>query len=74
MQFDGSANGTTVRNLNSELVRRVKVMTPPLELQREFVLFAHLIDKSRFIVQSQIKDLQELLDSKMDEYFGGDEG
>jgi len=27
-------------------------------------------NKSEFIVQKQIEDLQELLDSKMDEYFG----
>ena len=27
----------------------------------------------RFVVQKEIKDLQELLDSKMDEYFGGEE-
>ena len=45
-----------------------------MELQKNFASFVELIDKSRFIVQSQIKDLQELLDSKMDEYFGGDEG
>ena len=42
---------------------------PPIELQNEFVEFVKLIDKSKFIVQQQIKDLQELLDSKMDEYF-----
>ena len=42
---------------------------PPIELQNEFAEFVKLIDKSKFIVQQQIKDLQELLDSKMDEYF-----
>ena len=69
-QFDGSANGATVRNLNSELVRNVKVHIPPIDVQKEFVKFAELIDKSKFIVQQQINDLQELLDKKMDEYFG----
>ena len=38
--------------------------------QKEFASFVELIDKSKFIVQQQIKDLQELLDKKMDEYFG----
>lgn len=42
---------------------------PPIELQNEYAEFVKLIDKSKFIVQQQIKDLQELLDSKMDEYF-----
>ena len=68
-QFYGSANGSTVRNLNSELVRRVRVITPPLELQKEFVLFAEQVDKSKFVVQERIKLYQELLDKKMDEYF-----
>ena len=47
----------------------MKVNLPPIELQNEFAEFVKLIDKSKFIVQQQIKDLQELLDSKMDEYF-----
>ena len=45
-------------------------MDVPIELQNEFADFVKLIDKSKFIVQKQIDDLQELLDSKMDEYFG----
>ena len=43
---------------------------PQIELQNEFSEFVKLTDKSKFIVQKQIEDLQELLDSKMDEYFG----
>lgn len=52
---------------------KIQTIHPSRELQDSFISFVELIDKSRFIVQSQIKDLQELLDSKMDEYFGGDE-
>ena len=44
---------------------------PEKMVQQRFASFMQLIDKSKFIVQQQIKDLQELLDSKMDEYFGG---
>ena len=72
-QFDGSANGACVRNLNSDLVKKVKVITPSITIQRDFVEFAKQIDKSKFIVQKQIEDLQELLDSKMQEYFGQEE-
>ena len=46
------------------------VPMPPMSIQNEFADFVKLIDKSKFIVQKQIDDLQELLDSKMDEYFG----
>lgn len=47
----------------------LEIFVVDLHLQNEFAEFVKLIDKSKFIVQQQIKDLQELLDSKMDEYF-----
>lgn len=68
-QFDGSANGACVRNLNSDLVKKVKVMTPPKELQKEFVDFFIQIDKSKFNIQQHIMLMQEFLDKKMNEYF-----
>ena len=43
---------------------------PPNDKQQEYAEFVKQVDKSKFIVQKQIEDLQELLDSKMDEYFG----
>lgn len=46
------------------------ISLPPLELQIEFENFVQLIDKSKFIVQKQIKLLEELLEKKMNEYFG----
>lgn len=41
-----------------------------VDLQNEFATFVQKIEKSKFVVKQQIKDLQELLDSKMQEYFG----
>ena len=55
--------------MNKDILE-LDVYVPPIELQNEFADFVKLIDKSKFIVQKQIDDLQELLDSKMDEYFG----
>jgi hypothetical protein len=45
---------------------------PSNENEKDFASFVQLIDKSKFIVQKQIDDLQELLDSKMEEFFGED--
>lgn len=42
---------------------------PPMELQIEFTNFVQQIDKSKFIVQKEIKLLEELLEVKMNEYF-----
>lgn len=53
-------------------IDRLKQMTVPmieLDLQNKFAAFVQQIDKSKFVVKQQIADLQELLDSKMQEYF-----
>ena len=61
--------GTTFKEISKTTCGNIRVPVPPIELQNEFAEFVKLIDKSKFIVQQQIKDLQELLDSKMDKYF-----
>ena len=57
-------------NINSQELKKMKIPVPPLELQNKFADFVQQIDKSKFVVKQQIADLQELLDSKMQEYFG----
>ena len=56
-------------NINSQELKRLKIPIPPLDLQNQFAAFVQQIDKSKFVVKQQITDLQELLDSKMQEYF-----
>lgn len=48
-QFDGSANGSTVKNLNSDRVSKVKIHIPSMELQSEFVELAKQSDKSKIV-------------------------
>jgi len=55
--------------VNREQVNGFKLPVPPLDLQNQFAAFVQEIDKSKFVVKQQIADLQELLDSKMQEYF-----
>lgn len=43
---------------------------PPIELQNTFAQYVQKIDAAKSIIKTQLVDLQELLDSKMDEYFG----
>ena len=45
------------------------IALPPLSLQNRFAAFVQQIDKSKSLVKQQLADLQELLDSKMQEYF-----
>ena len=62
-------NGSTVPQINNKDIGPLKIKVPPLELQQQFAAFAQQIDKSKFVIKQQIADLQELLDSKMQEYF-----
>ena len=68
-QMTSLTSGASYPAIRDNDVIDYEVINPPIELQNEFAEFVKLIDKSKFIVQQQIKDLQELLDSKMDEYF-----
>lgn len=71
-QFDfSSLNKQAVlpSTTKSDLLK-IKICLPPINLQNEFASFVELIDKSKFSVQKEIELYQELLDKKMDEYFG----
>ena len=47
-QFNGKANGATVRNLNSELVRNTSIKIPSINQQNKFSDFVQQIDKSKY--------------------------
>ena len=64
-------SGAAQPGINAKRYGKLPIPVPPLSLQNEFAAFVQQIDKSKFVVKQQIKDLQELMDSKMQEYFGG---
>ena len=68
-QFNHEASGTTVKNLNSDIVKNTFVIKPNLNEQKEFSIFIDQIDKLKSNVQKRIEYYQELLNKKMDEYF-----
>lgn len=47
-----------------------KYIVPPLTLQEEFAKYVNVVEKARQIINGELVDLEELLESKMDEYFG----
>lgn len=63
---------TAQKNLNMATLGKLKICVPPIELQNDFATFVQKIDSAKSIIKTQLVDLQELLDSKMDEYFGGE--
>ena len=64
-----SGSAKSMSNISKERLVKLEIALPPLELQQQFAAFVQQIDKSKFVVKQQITDLQELLDSKMQEYF-----
>ena len=62
--------GATFKHLTGEKLKTIEIPVPPLDLQNQFAAFVQKIDKSKSVVKQEIADLQELLDSKMQEYFG----
>lgn len=67
--FRSMDTGVTIPSLTKNALFELNIAVPPLTLQNQFAAFVQQIDKSKFVVKQQIADLQELLDSKMQEYF-----
>ena len=68
-EFKRLAVGGVVNNLNSGLVRGVYVSIPPKKLQEEFAKRENEIESQRVLVRDSIKEVQTLLDSRMNYYF-----
>jgi type I restriction enzyme S subunit len=69
-QIRNNATGVAQKNINLAVLRNLRVQLPPKSEQLKFISFVFQIDKSGFVVRKEIENLQELLNSKMDEYFG----
>ena len=63
------AVGGVVNNLNSEMVRRVLVLVPPLIVQQEFATRIEIIEMQKKQIISTIQDLETLLASRMQYWF-----
>ena len=55
--FASMAAGGVVNNLNSELVRKLPVLVPPIDQQRRFAEFVRQSDKSKFELEQSLAEL-----------------
>ena len=65
-----AGRGANIQNLNQQILASLNIPIPPIELQNDYETFVKLIDKSKFSVQKEIELYKELLEKKMNEYFG----
>ena len=64
------STGSTVKGIKSRLLGKITIPVPPIELQNQFAEFVKLIDKQKFKMQSSLEEIQKLLESLMNKYFG----
>ena len=62
--------GANIQNLNQQILRKLVIPIPPIELQNQFADFVHQVDKSKVAVQKALDETQLLFNSLMQEYFG----
>ena len=62
--------GAVTKTITKDETRDIRYIDAPITVQNKFASFAEQIDKLKFNCQQRIKLYQELLDKKMDEYFG----
>jgi len=68
-QIDGIHNGSIMKGFNLKIVKAFEIKCPEIDKQKEFLQFKKQLDKSKYVCQKKIKLYQELLDTKMNEYF-----
>ena len=65
----GSAGGATRQAITKQQLEDLEIILPPIELQNQFALFVHQVDKSKVAIQKSLDEAQTLFDSLMQEYF-----
>ena len=68
--FREIAPAGTQPNLNTAIMKAYMQIIPPMEMQKEFIVFVKQVDKSKFEVQKSLEETQKLMDSLMQQYFG----
>ena len=68
--ISGCTNGAVTKTITKTELKKIPVMLPPMELQREFVAFVEQVDKSKVAVQKALDETQKLFNSLMQQYFG----
>ena len=68
--LEDNAMGVAQKNINLGVLNNMNIPVPPIEQQNGFVEYVKKVDAASAIIKQEISDLEELMDSKMDEYFG----
>lgn len=64
-----AGRGANIQNLNQQILSRVNILCPPLELQQKFAAVAEQIESEKSKIKSAIAETQTLFNALMSEYF-----
>ncbi len=56
-------------NINAQELQDIKISIPPLELQNQFARFVEQADKSKFVMQNQLSEIEILLSALKQKFF-----
>lgn len=70
VQFESKNQNGVKAGLNFDAIKSLKILTPPREMQEQYLSFVKQVDKSKVAVQKALDETQTLFDSLMQEYFG----
>ena len=63
-------SGSASPHINVGDIKAFKMIMPPIKLQQQFAAFVAQVDKSKFVVQKSLQELETLKKSLMQQYFG----
>ena len=69
-QFEAKNQTGVKAGLNFNSINSLKLLVPPIAVQREFLELVSQVDKSKVVVQKALDEAQMLYDSLMQKYFG----
>lgn len=68
-QFESKNQSAVKAGLNFNAIKSLRIIVPPMEIQKEFAAFVEQTDKSKAAVQKALDEAQLLFDSLMQQYF-----
>lgn len=69
-QIRAKTSGAAQQHFNVGGYKAMNLIMPPIELQNQFAAFVEQTDKSKVKVQKSLHEIQQLMDSLMQKYFG----
>ena len=69
--YKSQQRGVRQKNLNLTMIKDLKIIMPPIELQNQFADFVKQVDKLKFEMEQSLKELEDNFSSLMQRAFNG---